>query len=365
MRPAGAIFTAAAIAAMGLTLGAEPSRAQSASLFTVAKISVDVTAKDAVAAKDKALAEAKQRALRTVFKRLAPYAAYDRLPVVKSEAIDDMLSTYSIRSEQNSRTRYIATIDFNFHDSAVRRQLSGSNVLFSDVQSPTVTVVPVFITDGKVDSTGRDSWRSAWLGLDLSHAVTPVKLANHGGSLDAATVSAIVAGEGDGFAKLREAQNSDRLVLAIAESKQGANRLDLKLYGVDAAGSFALAQSVPVYGGNLNEASGRAAELSLRVLENRWKVTQTISDGGGAADQQRHSVMLTVEFSSLREWQDLRSRLSKVPGVQGLEIASLSARSADVKLRYPGGAPSLAAKLPAHSMSLVDVGGGALLLRGN
>lgn len=365
MRSADVKLAAAAIAAIWLVAGMTPAQAQGGGLFTVAKVSVDVTAKDAVAAKEQALAEAKQQALRTIFKRLAPYAAYDRLPAVKSESIDDMLSTYSIRSEQNSRTRYIATIDFNFHDAAVRRQLSDSNVIYSDVQSPVVAVVPVFINGGKVDSTGRDPWRTAWLGLDLAHAVTPVRLANHGGSLDAAAVSAIVAGEGDGFARLRETQKTDRLVLAVAESNEGTKRLNLKLYGLDAAGAFALAQSVPVYADGVKEAAARAAELSLAVLENRWKLTQTISDGGSAADLERHSVMLTVEFSSLREWQDIRSRLSKVPGVQALEIASLSARSADVTLRYPGGAPSLAAKLPAYSMSLVDVGGGALLLRGN
>jgi len=74
--------------------------------------------------------------------------------------------------------------------------------------------------------------------------------------------------------------------------------------------------------------------------------------------------LLTVQFSSLKEWQDIRTRLSKVPGVQGMEIASLSARSADVKFRYPGGAPSLAAKLPSRRMSLMNVGG-AWVLRSN
>lgn len=345
-------------------MAATPSPAQSNSLFTAAKVSVDVTAKDAVAAKEQALDEAKKRALRTVFKRLAPYSAYDRLPQVKPDGIDDMLSNFMIRSEQNSRTRYLATIDFNFRDEAVRRQLTGSNIIYSDVQSPPVTVLPIFISDGKVDSTGRDPWRKAWLDLDLSHAVTPVTLAHLGTSLDAGGVSAILAGQGDGFAKLRETQKSDRLVLAVAEQKQGTDRLNLKLYGVDGAGSFALAQAIRLPKGDVGAAASRGAKLALSVLETRWKVTQSFS-GGDDADPARHAVALTVEFSSLREWQDIRSRLAKVPGVQALETASLSARSADVTLRFPGGAPSLAAKLPAYRMSLVDVGGGALLLRGN
>lgn len=355
-RAAMAVMLAAA-------LPAAPSLAQNRSLFTAAKVSVDVTAADAVAAKEKALDEAKQRALRTVFKRLTPYSAYGRLPNVKSKAIDDMLQNFSIRSEQNSRTRYIATLDFAFSGDAVRRELNNSNIGFSDVQSGPVTVLPVFIKDGKIDSTGRDPWRRAWLDLDISHAVTPVTLASHGTALDTAGVSAMLAGEGDGFAQLRETHKSDRLVLAIAEAAAGTGQLGVKLYGIDASGPFALAQSARVYGGDFADAASRAAKTALGVLEGRWKVTQTISEGGDA-DPARHSVLLTVEFSSLKEWQDIRSRLAKVPGVQGMEIASLSARSADVTFRFPGGAPSLAAKLPAHRMALMNMGG-TLVLRGN
>lgn len=354
---------AAVFAGLAAIMGNGPALAQGAGPFAVSKVSVDVTAGDAVAAKEKALSQAKRRALRTVFKRLASYPDYGRLPELKDGEIDGMLNNFSIRREQNSRTRYLATIDFTFSGNAVRQRLDGGEIGYSDVQSPPLTVLPVFIRDGKVDSTGRDPWRKAWLDADLAHAMTPVNLVRHGDSLDAAGVKAMLAGEGEGFAALSETHKSGLLVLAIADVTAGTGKLDFTLYGVDASGPFALEQAVRIHGGDVADAALRAAALSLGVLEGRWKVSQTVSDSGGG-DPARHSVALTVEFSSLGEWRDIRSRLSKVPGVRALEIASLSARSADVTFRYPGGARSLAAKLPAHGMSLMDAGGGALVLRG-
>jgi hypothetical protein len=43
-----------------------------------------------------------------------------------------------------------------------------------------------------------------------------------------------------------------------------------------------------------------------------------------------------VEFTGLKEWQDIRSRLMNVAGVQGLEVNSLSARTASVTFDYAG-----------------------------
>ena len=175
---------AAAVILAAWLAGAEAgARAQGTSVYTVAKVQTDATAKDAVTAKKKAREEAEQRALRVVFKRLAPYSEYDRLPAVKTALIDDMLENFSVRRERNSATQYLATLDFSFNADAVRRLLSGYNISYSDIQAARIAVLPVYIEGGKVNGTGRDPWRGAWLELDLEHSVTPVKLVRHGASL--------------------------------------------------------------------------------------------------------------------------------------------------------------------------------------
>jgi len=51
-------------------------------------------------------------------------------------------------------------------------------------------------------------------------------------------------------------------------------------------------------------------------------------------------------------WTDISRRLARVPGVEDLDVAGLSGRSARVSLRYPGGIEALAAQVPQHGLVL-------------
>jgi len=47
-------------------------------------------------------------------------------------------------------------------------------------------------------------------------------------------------------------------------------------------------------------------------------------------------VTAVVQFAGLKEWQQIRGRLAQVPGLQGLEVNSLSARTASITFDYAG-----------------------------
>src|SRR5215467_3003471 len=88
--------------------------------YTVAKIAVDVSAKNAVAAKETATAEAEKRGLDTVLRRIVPFSFYAKLPDLKPEQIEGLVDGISIRKEQYSTTRYIATLDVMFNAQGVK-----------------------------------------------------------------------------------------------------------------------------------------------------------------------------------------------------------------------------------------------------
>jgi hypothetical protein len=48
------------------------------------------------------------------------------------------------------------------------------------------------------------------------------------------------------------------------------------------------------------------------------------------------NVAAQVEFSGLKEWQDIRGRLTNVAGIRSLEVNSLSARGAAITFDYAG-----------------------------
>ena len=75
----------------------------------VAKLSVDVTAKNAVAARHMGMADAQMRAVKIVMQRLVPLSAQAQLPELSQEEVEGLVNGVSIRKEQNSTTRYLAT----------------------------------------------------------------------------------------------------------------------------------------------------------------------------------------------------------------------------------------------------------------
>ncbi|MGE0611405.1 MAG: DUF2066 domain-containing protein, partial [Hyphomicrobiales bacterium] len=328
----------AVLACVGLA-SALAHAASSDRLFTVAKLTADVTSTDAVAAKQEALQEAHQKALRTVFKRLAPFEAWPRLPRVGNETVESMLEGLSVRSEQNSRVRYIARLDFEFQPQAVRNLLRSHNIPFVEQQAEPVTVLPVYIANGRVDATGRDPWRKAWLSLDTDHALAPVKLARVLPSHTAEQVNQALSGDLNVFAALRDTAKAELLVIAVAEPADNGTRLSVRLYGADQVGPLSFGRTDRVYG-TVDEANERAAALSLGILEGRWKIMR--GSGATGAPGGSVAIQLVAEFSGLREWQDIRRRLSRLPGVHGLEVLSLSARVAQVTFTFTGPPEQLA-----------------------
>jgi hypothetical protein len=60
---------------------------------------------------------------------------------------------------------------------------------------------------------------------------------------------------------------------------------------------------------------------------------------GGEAPPQGEvprNLVALVEFSGLKEWQEIRGRLTNVAGLQRLEVNSLSARGASITFDYAG-----------------------------
>ena len=89
-------------------------------VYTVGNYPVEATAANAVAAKDQALADGQQAAFRSLLKRLVPVTAYKQLTRVSDVKAGDLVSGVSVRSERNSATDYIASLDFSFQADAVR-----------------------------------------------------------------------------------------------------------------------------------------------------------------------------------------------------------------------------------------------------
>jgi hypothetical protein len=337
--------------------------AQQSRVYTVEKLSIEASAADAVAAKKKAIAEAERRAMNIVLWRITPFSAYERLPKPKASLIEDMLEGFSVRREASSGTQYLATLDFTFQPDAVRQFLQGYAIPYTETQAPPISLLPILLRDGKLVKSGSDAWRKAWSGLDLDHTLTPVRLLPLESAVTDQRAQAILSGDEKAFEALSNLYREDVMVVAVASADGKQGKLQTRLYGTDGAGPIDLTRFDRIGPGDLNGAAKRSATIALRILEGRWKLSK--SPLGGVSDDEQHvNFAVTAEFAGLSQWQKMRSRLTRVPGVQSLNIVSLSARSANVTMEFPGGAERLSQQLRRRDLNLQNESG-AWILRSN
>jgi hypothetical protein len=320
--------------------------------YDVAKISVDITAQDAVAARDMGMAEAQMRAVKTVIERLTPLSVQSQLPELSNDDVEAMVNGVSIRKEQNSTTRYIATLDVSVSQQALKQFLQVQGIPYSEERAAPISVLPVVIAADGVKSEGEEGWWQAWEDLDLLHSMTPATVLRPRRDLDVATVRAVLAGDAQALATMQGDYGYGPLVIAVGEGANGT--FITRLAGADSVGAINFGRSDTI-GGDAKTAAREAAVTAFAIIENRWKVSQsgevpatavnyapgtepapgTAGEGTPQAEIPRN-VLAEVQFSGLKDWQDIRGRLMNVAGIQALEVNSLSARAASITFDFAG-----------------------------
>lgn len=325
---------------------ASPGHA-SDSVYTVANYPVEASAENAVAAKERAIADGQQAAFHSLLKRLVPVTQFPRVQRLATVRAAELVEGVKVRSERNSRTDYIATFDFAFQAKSVRDLLRREGIPFVDEQAPTVTLVAVWRGPGSDNA----AWTNVWRGLDLENALTPVNLQPLRPEISAEAVDGIARADRQAMRAFAGAYASEHLVVAVAQ--QDAGKFTLVLVGRDAVGPLYLQRAYRL-DADASYTRELSAVIALRTLEGRWKAVKATAAGGSTLSASAGStdLLIAVEFRGMAEWQDISRKLSGTPGVEELDVAGLSARGARVTLRYGGGAEQLAGELARRGLLL-------------
>ena len=362
--------------------------------FTVGNYPIEAHDTDAVAAKEKAIAEGQQAAFRSLLRRIVPVTAYNRLHRMRAVKAAGLIDGFSVRSERNSSTDYIASYDFSFQAVAVRRLLDRENIPFLDRQAPPVTLVPIYRAPGGdgvpeiyTDARGSDSWLYAWKGLDLANSLAPVNLAALKREVHADTIKAAMDGDQAAVHTIAREYQADDILVAILEPDLGQKKVRVTLIGRDAVAPFTLKRTYRLDGPDLAYTAELAAVVALGVLEGRWKAINvrpservattnggSLAGGGGEIarpvpvarpgfdDAPSAALKIAVEFRSMGEWQRISRQLSETPDISELDVEGLSAHGARISLRYPGGGRNLALALAQQGLILTAGAGGNWVL---
>ncbi len=340
-----------------------PSLAQQRpqSPFTVANVRAEASAVDAVEAKKVATQKAEMLAWRMLVGRLVDFRAQDRIAELTPEQLERLVTNIDVRNEGLSGTAYVATFGVTFSERGTGALFSQYGVFPILDRGPEILIVPVYIETGTARTADRNPWRNMLTQLDLTHALIPAKVAPVRGDLTAAIASAYFTNPAAGVETLKSQYHTTQIILAVAEI-EGDDAINLRLAGSDTLGLFSVQRKLKSKEGVDEPLMQTAAKLVLETVEQRWKLTRgsagTVSADAGASGGQGLSpvgivpLQVTAQYSGLKEWTAIRTRLQQIPGIQNWNLDGVNPRSASISFSFPGGAERLTEMAASQGLSV-------------
>lgn len=345
-------------AALWLVVAATAALADSARVFTVASVAVDVTASTAARARTLAIAEGQREALDRLFARLTLREDDDRLPLLDDSGVTNLVSGLEFDDEKTSSKRYLANITVRFNAERVRNLLRITGIPFSETMAKPILVVPVYEAAGlsvlwEDPNPLREAWREYGRRGGLLPFVVPL-----GDLTDVATIGTRDALE---INRQRLAALADRyrandilVVTGVQDYSVGGREpvLAVELRRINDAGEWVLSDTFTIAGSSDPDAVITAAVAALAGdLEEEWKLKTLIEFGTEITLEAR------VPIFDLRHWLDVRSRLGGIAAIRRVDLLSLTVNEARIVLHYLGNPGQLMIALSQSDIDLVESDG--------
>jgi hypothetical protein len=325
-----------------------PSRANSQTAVAVYGVDVDVTASDAVSAREKAVLTGQRQALT----QLAGWFAPGTTASLPGDAqITDMVADYQVESEKVSSVRYIGQMTFRFRADAVASWLQQSGINAAVDTGPPVLLLLVQTSGGKnLLFEDGNAWLAAWNQHRPADGLVRMLLPK-GDAADAAiTADAALAGDSAKLQALATRYGVGEVVVAAASGDQAGLALSVKRY--TAAGSIGGFDDK--FSGDPDTTYLAAIDRVATQLQQDWigqDHAATAAAGSSSVEQR-----LTVEapVSSLGQWSELNRRLAAVGTVRHVDVVYLMRGRAELDLFFTGDRSQLAGALAQQALLLQD-----------
>lgn len=326
----------------------------SADVFTVRGVAVDVTAKTAAAARDRALIAGRRDARDRLFARLTPRDESRRLPRPEGAGLDDLIASFEVANEKTSPVRYLAELTFHFDRQAVRDLLRRAGIPFAETRSRPSLVLPIYRLAGAASLWDEPNpWRQAWAGLADPDSLAPLVLPA-GDLTDIATIGAeqALAANAARLDAIARRYGTANVLLAIADLRMDPARglpvIDLRArwFG-DTAPERVLIDGIAA--DSREDISPALAAAAAKVAD--WVVESWKRDNLLRFDREGE-MTLSVPLAGLEDWLDIRSRLAQVAVIQSGALLEISRDEAHLALRYIGDDAQLRVALAQRALRL-------------
>ncbi|MEO1475752.1 MAG: DUF2066 domain-containing protein [Pseudomonadota bacterium] len=287
-------------------------------------IAVDESASNVIEAQQNAFAVARRIGTRRMIERIT--LAEDRLEKggvdVTQELANQLSAAVDVQEETRGGGRYIATLSAVLNPQAVRTYLRELNIPFIDTQAPTGLLVPI----------ARDrligDWQLAW-GERNDGALAPWVTAT------------LPYARGATWEEIQGEVGSSRArrgILADLSGAEGAYAATISVLTASGTVVIGTTRRVPTMEQAVKEASA--------LLDETWKRQSIVRSGTRTLSE------ATVRYTSLPEWNSLRSALARSPLVSDFQIKAISSDGAVVNFAFAGDMDRLQIDLRQRGVAL-------------
>jgi hypothetical protein len=342
-----------------VVVGSQPAHAQN-SLFTVDNVRADVSAANAIAAREKAFTEAQTEAFKTLTERMLSEGELRDFIMPEGLALSSLIQDFEVSGEKLSSTRYSAVYKFRFKDDKVRDFLSRRGASYTDVASKPILVLPFLETnDGTILWSPANGWMKAWNFAPEPGGLVPL-IVPIGDLMDVKDIGdeeALTYNRRRLNSMLRR-YNASEAVIAIARYADNGS-IEVQIYRTDRDQPEYVHQVIqPVLAGQSNAAYMAAVNKVRAALQREWK-EKTVIDSAQAAT---NTIKVRARFTSLGEWSQLQRTLRRVEGLRSFQLQALSPREAYLDLAFQGDVSRLQLALSQFDLALE--GGAGAFTRG-
>lgn len=327
-------------------------------LYTVEGIEVDVTAKNALEAREEAFNEAQVKAYQELVERLASNGAENQNKDLDAESISFMVQDFEVTKEQLSAKRYKGIYTIRFRPDAFQSQIINQGGSYSDIPRGDVLILPFYQAGANTVLWGQmNPFLSAWArqyssSIDLTSIVVPI-----GDIEDVAQVneSSPLSYDPVKLERMRERYGANEVSLILASPEIGANgveNLRVSLYSAKIRGpEFAGQMKIDgVAGETINQLFDRAVLKLTQQYKSDWKEQTAVSS------TEIQNISAVMNFHSVREWINTKQLLESVPGMDSVRVNRLTPREANVSLNYHGDIKNLGLVIGRLGLAIVQSG---------
>ncbi len=362
----------ALIAAFFLVFAPICAIAEVDSTYTVEGVEVDVTAKNAVLAREKAMMEAQVKAYEMLAERFMTPEEFKVFKAPDADTVSMLVQDLEVTNEQLSTTRYKGVFTIRFRPNALKSQMASQGKDISGGIPKPVMVLPIFEQSGNsVLWMETNPWMRAWRNLPTDRSMMQPTVVPLG---DAADIAQIGDREGLQYdpmkvQELANRYNAEDVAILLASSvptPTSQGRVTINIYSNGFEGPvFVQKVIVDQMAGETDDAVyARAAEKVKLLLRENWKANAAYNPPVTAPDVHTQSPPVSrplpppvghtrpalgasqtyvaqARFASVQDWVRMKSTLDRIYGMQAVMVKGLKPREALLDLRFAGNVTSL------------------------